>query len=377
MDRYEVEAVLGQGGMATVYKVCHTELMTRHALKLLMHKGGSLADRMLQEGKMQARLRHPNVVGVTDVVRHEGHIGLVMDFIDGVALGAFSYNYHLKGHKLDQLAHDLFDGIEAAHALGLVHRDLKPDNVMMAFEGDEVVAKITDFGLAKALSDELRVARATQAGQMMGTPRYMAPEQFFDAAAVDVRADIYALGAILYEVLGRKPLFPDSDLANALTACVTGDWEPLTDLPAGTPAAWRDTIHACLATAKKDRPADIAALRSLWGAAPPRRPAWSADDLSFLHDVQDLVSEKLSTPKQAKEQVDDAVAKVGEVRARARPAAPGRPGWHRWVLAASAGALAMTALWVGLAGASLAWVSWEASESAEAPPSPDPESVEP
>jgi serine/threonine-protein kinase len=360
--------------MATVYRVRHVELGTQHALKLLMHKADGLTKRMLQEGKMQARLRHPNVVCVTDVVRHDGFVGLVMDYVDGVALGAFAYNFRLKGDKLNQLAHDVFDGVEAAHRLGLVHRDLKPDNILMAFESDGVVAKIADFGLAKALSDELRVARATTQGQMMGTPRYMAPEQFFDASSVDRRADLYALGAILYEVLGRDPLFPDSDLANALTACVTGDWKPLQSMPPGAPESWRETVHACLATKPEDRPASIAEVRQMWGPRPSDRPRWSSEDHSFLRQVQRVMTERVSSKGSATDEVEPAKAQARAARRKAgqgspaptpatavprggRTSAPASPRRRRLWLGVAGLAIALTIAWVAVAGASLAWVS--------------------
>lgn len=286
IDRYELIEALGEGGIATVYKAVHTDLGTQHALKLLKHRSGAIAKRMLQEGRIQAQLRHPNIVGVTDVVRFDGGVGLVMDYVDGVSLAMLAYNYTLEHGQLDTLAHELFDAVEAAHRLGLVHRDLKPDNVMMAFGGDRLVAKVMDFGLAKAMRDELRVGKATRAGEMMGTPQYMAPEQYRDAASVDGRADLYSLGAILYEVACGLPLFPDADdLPVVMAKSMAGDWTPLEDRDTDIPLRWMNAIHACLEVEPGDRPADVAQLRDLWGPR-PAPASWGEKELAFVREIQ-------------------------------------------------------------------------------------------
>ena len=286
IDRYELVEALGEGGIATVYKAVHTDLGTHHALKLLKHRSGAIAKRMLQEGRIQAQLRHPNIVGVTDVVRFDGGVGLVMDYVDGVSLAMLAYNYTLTEPQLDNLAHELFDAVEAAHRLGLVHRDLKPDNVMMAFESDRLVAKVMDFGLAKAMRDELRVGKATRAGQMMGTPQFMAPEQYRDAASVDGRADLFSLGAMLYELVCGEPLFPDEDdLPVVMAKSMAGEWVRLEDRETTVPRRWIDAIHTCLAVDADDRPADVAALRELWGPRP--RPAeWTDEHRAFVRKLQ-------------------------------------------------------------------------------------------
>jgi len=289
IDRYEVVGVLGEGGIATVYHVTHADLGTEHALKLLKHRSGAIGRRMLQEGRIQARLRHPNIVGVTDVVRHDGGVGLVMDYVDGVSLAMLAYNYQLSPEQLDQLAHELFDAVEAAHQLGLVHRDLKPDNVMMAVEGERLVAKVMDFGLAKAMRDELRVGRATRAGQMMGTPQFMAPEQYRDAAAVDARADLYSLAAVLYELMAGEPLFPDEDdLPVVMAKCMTGDWVPLAERAPEARPEWVEAVESCLAVDPAERPSDVAAVRERWGPRPPRAPVWEPAHLEFVRELQSI-----------------------------------------------------------------------------------------
>ncbi len=211
VDRYVVEVPVGEGGMATVYRVKHNTLGTLHALKVLSITTRDVRDRLIQEGRVQATLRHRNIVAVTDVLDVDGSPGLLMEFIDGPSLDLL-----LKHHKPDldealTLFRAICAGVGHAHAKDLIHRDLKPANVMLAVGEDGVVPKVTDFGLAKALSGDER-ARKTRTGATMGTPTFMAPEQIRDASKVDRRADMYSLGCILYELACGKPAYDGEDL---------------------------------------------------------------------------------------------------------------------------------------------------------------------
>lgn len=285
IDRYIVEGILGNGATASVYRVRHAELNTQHALKLLVLMNPHIAERMLQEGRIQAQLRHPNVVMVTDMVRSDGHMALVMDYVEGVSLGALSDSRRLTPPQIDFIARGLFDGLEAAHEAGLVHRDLKPDNVMMQFGDRKLIPRITDFGLAKARQDSMRAVKATQTGTVMGTPLYMAPEQYVDAAAVDARADIYSLGAILYELVTGKLLYDEPDFNKLVGMVKRGDWVPLRELVPDLDPNWEAAIHACLAIPLEDRAVTVAAVRALWL---PKRgaSAWTDEDLEDLHSLK-------------------------------------------------------------------------------------------
>jgi len=193
-ERYEVEELIGQGGLAEVYRVRHIDLGGVHALKLLTWRRKSLAERLLLEGRIQAQLRHPNVVGVTDVIRHEGRFGLLMEYVDCVPLDAFIAEHG--GLGLDEALHlfaMVMSGMTAAHDAGVLHRDLKPANILLARQGGGWVPKVTDFGIAKVVAEDVEANHSTASGAMMGTPGYMAPEQVIDAADVDERADVFAL----------------------------------------------------------------------------------------------------------------------------------------------------------------------------------------
>ena len=288
LDRYYIEGVIGEGGMATVYRVRHTDLGTLHALKLLKHHSKAIADRMLQEGRIQARLRHPNIVAVTDVVRDGNDVGLVMDYIDGLPLGMVTYHLALSPAQLDELAVGLCAGVGAAHELGLVHRDLKLDNIMMAITEGPLVPRGMAFGLAKAVRDELRVGRSTRAGSMMGTPAFMAPEQYRDSSAVDLRADIYSVGAILYEAISGEPVFPDEDLPVLLAKCQTGDWKPLDEVAPDARPSWVKAVHACLEIDPAARPQSMAEVAQLWEAQPIPEVTWDEAQVVYLRKLQEV-----------------------------------------------------------------------------------------
>jgi serine/threonine-protein kinase len=266
---YEIEQLLGRGGMATVFRVRHVDLGTRHAMKLPSMRSKSLTKRLLQEGRIQAQLRHPHVVGVSDVVHHGDDVGLVMDLVEGIDLQDLVARGPLSRAQVDSLAAALFDAVEAAHQLGLVHRDLKPANVLLEVSARGIAPRVTDFGLAKALSDGLRVARATRKGAMMGTPQYMAPEQFRDASSVDARADVYALGGVLYTMIaGRAPFPAGLDVVEQMKRVMAGAWTPLDELAPDAPTRWVEAVHACLSLDPGRRPRDIAALRRMWQPRP-------------------------------------------------------------------------------------------------------------
>src|SRR6188768_3066809 len=193
IDRYVVEDYAGHGGMAVVYRVRHRDLGTLHALKVLTVGRPTIRDRLLQEGRAQAGLRHPNLVGVTDVIRVDGSMALVMEFVDGPDLGKWLSRYRRAStDECRVLLRGLCDGLGLAHARGIVHRDLKPQNVLLERTPAGFRAKITDFGIAKILED-VAGPRTTKSNVAMGTPHYMAPEQVRDAASADHRADVFAL----------------------------------------------------------------------------------------------------------------------------------------------------------------------------------------
>ncbi len=291
IEKYRVEGVIGRGGMATVYRVRHVHLDSLHALKLLHVSSPGIRQRLMQEGRVQASLRHPNILPVTDVVvGDDGCPGLVMEFVDGPSLEQLLRARSLTIEQIDVLGRGVLLGVSAAHQRGLIHRDLKPANVLLVPTSHGLQPKVTDFGLVKVRGGEGGMTQ-TRSGQMMGTPCYMAPEQFRDTSKVDHRADIFALGAVLYELATGQRAFDGGDLIEVLEA-VRAERRPdpralRPDLPPRMAAA----IDAALAVDPAQRPESCAALLAIWSgqAAAGSRSAgpW---DASILQEASSMGS---------------------------------------------------------------------------------------
>lgn len=274
VERYTVEAPLGEGGMAQVYRVRHGQLGTLHALKVLTLGHSSIRERFLHEGRVQATLHHPNVVAVTDVLEVDGAPALLLEFVDGPTLHDWiDQPYDLA--TAERVFRSVVAGVQAAHAKGLVHRDLKPANVLMARIEGEWVPKVADFGLAKAVEDGGH--GTTRSGIAMGTPAYMAPEQIRDAKRVDARADLFSLGCMLYELVCRRPPFEGEDLLELLTCVAAGEYAPPEDIVPDVPERISAAIRGCLQIDPDERIGDCARLlRTLDGTTAAPSPISAA-----------------------------------------------------------------------------------------------------
>ncbi len=243
VERFELLGLLGEGGLATVHLARHLQLGTEHAIKFLSAPNPRMTERLLREGRIQARLRHPNVVSVTDVVQSEGEVGLVMEFVEGFSLAdCIRDGGAMELQEALVLFSQVLGGVGTAHAAGILHRDIKPANVLLTSQGESVIAKVADFGIAKFG----KRSAGTLGGTPMGTPGYMAPEQVSDSATVTRRADIFALGALLYELLGGKPAFPGTDLRGILNATAAGAFTPLSVHAPATPRRVIEAVERAL-----------------------------------------------------------------------------------------------------------------------------------
>jgi len=263
IGQYRVESVLGQGGMAIVYRVRHEQLGSEHALKLLMVHSKSIQARLLQEGRVQATLRHANIVSVTDVVSVGRSMGLVMELVKGPTLEDLLAGSELKLAQLDMLAQGILEGVVVAHRQGLIHRDLKPANILLEIGHGRITPKVTDFGLAKLLDSESATTQ-TRSGIAMGTPHYMAPEQIRDAKNVDARTDVFALGAILYEMASGRKAFPGEDMLTIFSSIVDGQPTPIRELCPDLPEHMFSAIEGALAVDRENRIQSTQELLSLW-----------------------------------------------------------------------------------------------------------------
>lgn len=269
VDRYELVRPLGEGGMAVVWLARHTTLGSLHAMKVLTLRAPGVRERLLREGRVQATLQHDNAVTVTDVVQVDGLPGLVLEYVDGPTLDAWLLNGPPPLIARITVLRQVADAVAAAHAIGLVHRDLKPGNVLIATTQGGPRAKVTDFGIAKVLSDDAREAEAshetprTRAGVAMGTPTYMAPEQLRDAAGVDARADVFALGVMLYESLTLHGCFQPGSLVELYERTTSRSYTDPAKLQPEAPTTLLALIDACLSPDPSERPADASKVRNL------------------------------------------------------------------------------------------------------------------
>lgn len=287
-DRYEIRALVGAGGMGSVYKAFDLELEDLVALKLirreLLETPGVL-DRFRQEVKLARRVTHRNVARVYDLGDAHGVRYFTMELVEGRSLASLLTSGPLGVREALRVGEDVTAGLEAAHAAGVIHRDLKPDNLLVADDGRVV---ITDFGIARTLRQDQLVA--TLRGSWVGTPVYMSPESFATASPADASSDLFSVGVILFEALtGALPWAGEDamEIASARLRVDATDPRSLrTDIPEGVAAL----VLKCLARDRASRFASAGELREALAAAgrslavpsspPPRAPlpTWTVDD---------------------------------------------------------------------------------------------------
>src|SRR6266498_5014768 len=250
---YEILALIGAGGMGEVYKALDTRLDRIVAIKVSKEQ---FSERFEREARAIAALNHPNICTLHDV----GPNYLVMEYIEGATLAG-----SIPMAEALPIARQIAEALEAAHEKGFIHRDLKPANIKLTADG---MVKVLDFGLAKAFDTEPRnpssdpansptlTISATRAGMILGTAGYMSPEQA-RGVPVDKRADIWAYGVVLYEMLTGREMFSGETVSDALAAVLKTDvdWSAL---PTETPAPIRRLLRRCLERDRKKRLPDIA-----------------------------------------------------------------------------------------------------------------------
>ena len=262
---------IGQGGMGEVYQARDTKLDRDVALKVLPEAFTADPDRLARferEAKVLASLNHPNIGGIHGLEDSGDVRALVLELVEGPTLAERIAQGPIPIDDALPIARQIAEALEAAHEQGVIHRDLKPANIKVKTDG---TVKVLDFGLAKAFQPEASdaslsasptislTAAATQMGTVIGTAAYMAPEQA-KGKPVDKRTDVWAFGAVLYEMLvGQKPFVGDSVSDTiALVLKFEPDWDAL---PADTPARLRQLVHTCLQKNLKQRVHDVADVR--------------------------------------------------------------------------------------------------------------------
>ena len=267
---YEITAKIGEGGMGEVYQATDTNLKRVVAIKVLpesVASGGERLARFQREAEVLASLNHPNIGAIYGLEDAAGSKALVMELVEGPTLADRIAQGAIPLDEALPIAKQITEALEAAHEQGIIHRDLKPANIKLRPDG---VVKVLDFGLAKALeptgsdvlasqSPTITTPAMTQAGMILGTAAYMSPEQA-KGRTVDKRSDVWAFGAVLYEVLSGQRAFDGEDMTDVLGAVVR--LEPAWDvLPLDTPPVLTMFLKQCLKKDPKQRVPDIAAMR--------------------------------------------------------------------------------------------------------------------
>ncbi len=264
--RFRIEGEIGTGGMGTVYRAIHLGLQRPVAVKIIKREFAAdpdVADRFLREARTMAKLRHPHAAMIFDAGNlADGRHFIIMEFVEGLTLSeALAREGPFSAERAVGIALQICDVLEEAHELGIIHRDLKPSNIMLSERG----VRVLDFGVAKVLASSTEVTAThatTGSGQIVGTPRYMSPEQCL-GQRVGARSDLYSLGVLLYEMLAGRPPFLDALPSAVLVKQATASPPPLFQVCKTVPRPLAVVVHNLLAKRAEDRPRTAALARSM------------------------------------------------------------------------------------------------------------------
>ena len=263
IESYTLETEVGRGGMGVVYSARDLKLKRRVAIKVLPPELAfreEIRMRFLREAETAARLSHPNIVPIHAVGEAGGLVYFVMGFVDGESLAARLHRRErLPPEEVRRIMKETADALGLAHAMGVIHRDIKPDNILL--EGTRRRTMVTDFGIAKALSGGSGTGTLTGTGVVIGTPTYMSPEQAAGEKEIDARSDIYSLGLVAFEMAVGDPPFQAATVPGILMKQITEPAPDIRTLRPDCPEDLANTIMRCLEKNPDDRWPTADALR--------------------------------------------------------------------------------------------------------------------
>jgi tRNA A-37 threonylcarbamoyl transferase component Bud32 len=343
LGKYKVLEPLGVGGMARVFLCEHTVMRRRVAVKILPNLGAteSSVQRFYREARAAGAMEHPNVVRAYDIDREGQWIFLVMEYIDGLTLGELvRRDGALEVKRAAEYVRQAALGLQHAHGLGWVHRDVKPDNLLLTREG---VVKVLDLGLARLFGDHQdQLTKQIDEKAILGSADYLSPEQVSHSSGVDGRADVYSLGATFYYLITGMPPFPNGSVAEKLMWRLVGDPRPVRSVRPEVPESLAAVIEKMLAKDVKKRyqtPQEVADALAGWLGGRPAAATAVAAGRPAAAKRPDAVKVQPAGPAEKKRPPD-------------KPGKPARLGRRNQAVLAGAAALFVLvsagAVWVGV-----------------------------
>jgi len=284
LGNYDIQGKLGEGGMGIVYMGVHPQIGKKVAVKVLHPELSDKADvvtRFFNEAKAVNDINHPNIVDIIDfgeaTVDGTTFKYIMMEFLDGESLSARMRREGVTIRESVSILAQCCSALAASHAKGVVHRDLKPENIFLVNRpSDRNYVKLLDFGIAKLTTEDGAMSQKTRTGMVIGTPTYMSPEQCDGKGNIDHRADIYALGVVMYELLTGKVPFPGEGFGEVLVAHLTREPDAPRSINPNIPPEIEAIILRCLKKRKEDRFQSMNDMLAAMSDPGPHYQAWLA-----------------------------------------------------------------------------------------------------